>query len=194
MTLILASASPRRRDLLSAMGLRFEVRTSDIEEKRGEGERVEAYVERLAREKAEAVAAKEPEAWVIAADTVVFLDGEVLEKPADPAEARRMLGMIAGREHVVYTGTALRNLRRGWAEAAVTTTRVTMVPMSGEDIAWYVGTGEPMDKAGAYAVQGIGAMFIDSIAGNYTNVVGLPLSTLLRLMRAAGIDPAHDRE
>lgn len=194
MTLILASASPRRRELLAAMGLRFEVRTSDVEEKRSEGEAVEAYVERLAREKAEAVGAKEPEAWVIAADTVVYLDGQVLEKPADPGDARRMLGTIAGREHVVYTGTALRNVRRGWAEAAVTTTRVTMVPMSGEDIAWYVGTGEPMDKAGAYAVQGIGAMFIDSIAGNYTNVVGLPLSTLLRLMRAAGIDPAHYRE
>ena len=194
MTLILASGSPRRRELLQQLRLRFDVMTSEVEEIRGDDEPVEGYVERLAREKAAAVATRRPEAWVIAADTVVWLDGTILEKPADFADAVRMLRSIAGREHVVYTGTALRHEASGWDRAAVTASRVRMAPMALDEIEWYVRTGEPMDKAGAYAVQGIGAMFIDSIEGNYTNVVGLPLSTLLRMMKQAGIDPAHYRE
>jgi septum formation protein len=192
-TLILASASPRRRELLAGLGLRFEILTSDVEERLEAGESVEAYVERLARSKAAAIAACNPEAWVIAADTVVWLDGHVLEKPDGRADAIRMLETIAGREHVVYTGTALQNQARGWSRAMVTSTRVRMVPIPRDEIEWYVDTGEPMDKAGAYAVQGIGAMFIESIDGNYTNVVGLPLAPLLRMMREAGIDPAHYR-
>lgn len=194
MTLILASGSPRRRELLAGLGLRFDVVTSDVEERPGEGETVETYVERLAREKAAAVAGKHPDAWIIAADTVVWLDGRILEKPLDREDAVRMLGTIAGREHVVYTGTALVNRARRWERASVTSTRVRMVTMPRDEIEWYVGTGEPMDKAGAYAVQGIGAMFIDSVHGNYTNVVGLPLAPLLRMLREAGIDPAHYRE
>ncbi len=194
MTLILASSSPRRRELLAGLGLRFDVVTSDVEERLGPGEAVEAYVERLARAKAAAVAARHPQAWIIAADTVVWLDGHILEKPSDRDDAIRMLATIAGREHVVYTGTALQNRARGWDRASVTATRVRMVTIPRDEIEWYVGTGEPMDKAGAYAVQGIGAMFIDSIDGNYTNVVGLPLAPLLRMMREAGIDPAHYRE
>ncbi len=194
MTLILASTSPRRRELLSGLGLRFEVATSDVEEVLGSGERVEGYVERLARAKAAAVAARRPEAWVVAADTVVWLDGHILEKPSGREDAIRMLETIAGREHVVYTGTALQHRGRGWDRASVTSTRVRMVAIPPDEIEWYVDTGEPMDKAGAYAVQGIGAMFIESIEGNYTNVVGLPLAPLLRMMREAGIDPAHYRE
>lgn len=194
MTLILASASPRRRELLAGLGLRFEVSTSDVEEARAPGEAVEAYVERLAREKADAVARRHPDAWIIAADTVVWLDGHVLEKPAGRDDAIRMLQTISGREHIVYTGTALRHRSRGWDRASVTSTRVRMVSIPRDEIEWYVETGEPMDKAGAYAVQGIGAMFIESIEGNYTNVVGLPLAPLLRMMREAGIDPAHYRE
>lgn len=194
MTLILASASPRRRELLAGLGLRFDVATSDVEETLGAGENVEAYVERLAREKAAAVSRRHPAAWVIAADTVVWLDGHILEKPVDRDDAVRMLETIAGREHVVYTGTALRNDARAWDRASVTATRVRMVAIPRDEIEWYVGTAEPMDKAGAYAVQGIGAMFIESIEGNYTNVVGLPLAPLLRMMREAGIDPAHYRE
>jgi septum formation protein len=192
--LILASASPRRRELLAGLGLRFSVATSEVEETLGTGEAVEEYVERLAREKAAAVASRNPDAWVIAADTVVWLDGHILEKPAGRDDAIRMLETISGREHVVYTGTAVRNLAREWERVSVTSTRVRMVSIPRDEIEWYVDTGEPMDKAGAYAVQGIGAMFIDSIDGNYTNVVGLPLAPLLRMMREAGIDPAHYRE
>ena len=193
MKLILASASPRRRELLEAAALKFDVVTSDVEEIRGAGEDVARYVERLALEKAGSVARRHPTAWVIAADTVVWLEGEVLEKPSDRAHAIEMLGRIAGRRHVVYTGTALVNEELGWGRVTVTTTEVEMVKMQPEEIAWYVDTGEPMDKAGSYAVQGIGAMFIDAVRGNYTNVVGLPLSTLFGMMRDAGIDPAHYR-
>ncbi|HEY0590596.1 MAG TPA: Maf family protein, partial [Thermoanaerobaculia bacterium] len=145
MTLILASSSPRRRELLAGLGLRFDVVTSDVEERLGAGEAVESYVERLAREKAAAVAARHPEAWIIAADTVVWLDGRILEKPSDRDDAIRMLGTIAGREHVVYTGTALRNRARGWDRASVTATRVRMVTIPRDEIEWYVDTGEPMD-------------------------------------------------
>ncbi|HUP66019.1 MAG TPA: Maf family protein [Thermoanaerobaculia bacterium] len=190
MSLILASGSPRRHELLASIGLRFEVVTSDVEEIREEGEEAQSYVKRLALEKAEAVAAKRPEAWIIAADTVVWLAGEILEKPRDQADAVRMLGLIAGKEHVVYTGTALRCREKEWSRCEVTSTRVRMSAMSLEEARWYASTGEPLDKAGSYAVQGIGAMFIESIEGNYTNVVGLPLTTLVRMMREAGIDPA----
>jgi septum formation protein len=191
--LILASASPRRRELLEAAALKFDVVTSDVEEVRGHGEEVHRYVERLALEKAGSVARRHPGAWVIAADTVVWLEGEVLEKPTDRAHAIEMLERIAGRQHVVYTATALVNEELGWERVTVTTTEVEMVRMQPEEIEWYVDTGEPMDKAGSYAVQGIGAMFIDAVRGNYTNVVGLPLSTLFGMMRDAGIDPAHYR-
>lgn len=193
MKLVLASGSPRRRELLEAAGLKFQVVTSEVEELRRPGENVDGYVARLALDKAGAVAAQRPDAWIIAADTVVWLEGEVLEKPADRAHAIEMLTRIAGREHVVYTGTALLNRATGWERVTVTTTAVRMVPMRPEEVEWYVDTGEPMDKAGSYAVQGIGAMFIDSVFGNYTNVVGLPLSTLFAMMREAGIDPAHYR-
>lgn len=194
MKLILASGSPRRREMLEQLGLRFEVASSDIEEKRRPGEPVELYVERLAREKAETVASKHPDAWVIAADTVVWLAGEVLEKPVDAADAADMLGRIAGREHVVYTGTVLRNVNIGWSEATVTATAVRIAPMTEDEISWYVATGEPMDKAGAYAAQGVGALFVESVSGNYNNVIGLPLAILLRMMRDAGIDPAKISE
>ncbi|MGH9456637.1 MAG: Maf family protein [Thermoanaerobaculia bacterium] len=193
MTLILASGSPRRRELLAQLGLTFEVVTSDVPEVWAEGEPVEDYVVRLARDKAQSVAARFPGAWVIAADTVVFLDGDILEKPAGREDAIRMLGAIAGREHVVYTGTAIRRVRPEWEAATVTATLVRMAALTRDEIEWYVDTGEPADKAGAYAVQGIGAMFIESIHGNYTNVVGLPLAPLVRMMREAGIDPAHYR-
>lgn len=189
-SLILASASPRRRDLLSALGLRFAVRPVDVDETPRAGEEPLAYVLRLAEEKALArVGAGE---LVLAADTTVVLDGEILGKPADEAEAREMLGRIAGREHTVLTGVALV---QGGAEGSgngarsvAEETRVRMAPMSAEEVAWYAATGETLDKAGSYAVQGLGAMFVEAVFGDYTNVVGLPLPATYRLFRESGHD------
>jgi septum formation protein len=125
---------------------------------------------------------------VIAADTTVLLGEQLLEKPVDATDAARMLGAIAGQTHIVYTGVTLQNAARGWRDTRVAESEVRMLPLDEGDIAWYVSTGEPLDKAGAYAVQGIGAMFIDSIHGSYTNVVGLPLALLFQMLRRAGID------
>ena len=190
--LILASASPRRRELLASIGVDFVVIPSHVPEERGADESPEEYVARLSREKAAEVAKTHPAEWIIAADTTVLLGEELLEKPRDAADARRMLATIAGQTHIVYTGVTLSHTERGHHETRVTTSEVRMLDLSENDIAWYVETGEPMDKAGAYAVQGIGSMFIDSIHGSYTNVVGLPLATLFRMLRKAGIDPLYN--
>jgi septum formation protein len=192
--LILASASPRRRELLASIGLDFEVLPSNVPEVHQEGEAPEEYVARLSRDKAAALATAHPSRWVIAADTTVLLGDQLLEKPVDAADAARMLGAIAGRTHVVYTGVTLENAERDYRETRVAESEVRMLPLSPPEIEWYVRTGEPLDKAGAYAVQGIGAMFIESIHGSYTNVVGLPLATLFLMLRRAGIDPLETRE
>jgi len=189
MRFILASQSPRRRELLASIGLTFEVMPSDVPEVYQPGESPEEYVARLSRDKAAVIAARDEQAWIIAADTTVLLGEELLEKPADEADARRMLATIAGKTHIVYTGVTLQNAARGWRDTRVAESEVRMLPLDARDIAWYVSTGEPLDKAGAYAVQGIGAMFIDSIHGSYTNVVGLPLALLFQMLRRAGIDP-----
>jgi septum formation protein len=202
--LVLASASPRRRALLASLDLEFTVRPVDLDETPLDGEPPREYVLRLAREKAAARA--DAGELVLAADTVVVLgdggadtdadaatetDAEILGKPADAADARRMLARIAGRTHSVYTGVALLQPAAGGGAlraSAVATSRVHLVALSSEEIAWYVDTGEPMDKAGSYAIQGLGAMFVESVQGNYTNVVGLPLPTLYRLMAEMGHD------
>ncbi|HLE85584.1 MAG TPA: Maf family protein [Thermoanaerobaculia bacterium] len=184
-SLILASSSPRRRDLLAGLGLRFAVRPVEVDETPAPGEEARPYVLRLAKEKA--AARLEPGELVLAADTVVVLDGELLGKPADEAEARAMLARLAGREHTVMTGIALADGSDG-ARTAVEASRVRIAPMSAEEIAWYVATGETLDKAGSYAAQGIGAIFVAGIAGDYTNVVGLPLPATYRLFREAGHD------
>jgi len=186
---ILASQSPRRRELLASIGLEFDVVPSNIPEVRGEDESPEEYVARLSREKAAAIAREHPTRWIIAADTTVLLGDQMLEKPLDDEDAKRMLATIAGRTHIVYTGVTLQNVERQHHETRVATSEVRMLPLDARDVAWYVATGEPLDKAGAYAVQGIGAMFIDSIHGSYTNVVGLPLATLFQMLRKAGLDP-----
>jgi septum formation protein len=186
---ILASASPRRRELLASIGLDFDVLPSHVPEVLREGEAPEEYVARLSRDKAEALAAAHPARWVIAADTTVLLGEELLEKPADPADAARMLGAIAGKTHIVYTGVTLQNVERQYRETRVAETEVRMLPLTEAEIDWYVRTGEPLDKAGAYAAQGIGGVFIESIHGSYSNVVGLPLATLYQMLRRAGIEP-----
>jgi septum formation protein len=186
---ILASSSPRRRELLASIGLEFDVMPSDIPEVRGEGEAPEEYVARLSREKASVIAEKHPGRWVIAADTTVLLGDQVLEKPRDAEDAKRMLATIAGNTHIVYTGVTVLNLDAPHRDTRVAESEVRILPLTVDDIAWYVRTGEPLDKAGAYAAQGVGGMFVDSIHGSYTNVVGLPLALLFQMLRRAGIDP-----
>lgn len=171
--LVLASASPRRREILERAGFAFEVRVAAVEEQRAEGESPQAYVERLAREKAEAVRCEDGEI-VLGADTTVAVEGQVLEKPVNAADAARMLRALEGRDHVVYTGICLRDGRRTVVDSAAT--RVRFAPLRGEEIDAYVASGEPMDKAGAYAIQGLASKFIESIDGCYWNVVGLPIA------------------
>jgi septum formation protein len=194
MRFILASSSPRRRELLASVGVEFDVFPSNVPEQRQPGEAPEEYVARLSREKASAVAGQHPTRWVIAADTTVLLGDQVLEKPLDAADAERMLSLIAGRTHIVYTGVTLQNFERAYHDTRVAETEVRMLPLAQQDVRWYVRTREPMDKAGAYAVQGIGAMFIDSVHGSYTNVVGLPLAMLFQMLRKAGVDPLRISE
>lgn len=182
--LVLASSSPRRRDLLGGLGLRFEVRPVDLDETPRPGEPPLDYVARLAREKA--AARLHPGELVLAADTVVVLDGELLGKPADAADARRMLARLAGRTHTVHTGVELAE--PGRRAGAVATTEVRLAELSADTVDWYVGTGEPLDKAGSYAAQGLGALFVEHLDGNYTNVVGLPLPTVHRLFAELGHD------
>ena len=188
MRFILASSSPRRRELLAAIGIDFDVVPSHVPEEHQQGEAPKEYVARLSRAKASAIARSHPARWVIAADTTVLLGDELLEKPLDADDAVRMLSTIAGRTHTVYTGVTIQNDGTGYRETEVAESEVTMLPLSADDIGWYVATGEPLDKAGAYAVQGIGAMFIDSIHGSYTNVVGLPVALLFQMFRKAGVD------
>jgi septum formation protein len=184
--LVLASASPRRRDLLAGLGLAFHPRPVDLDETPRPGEPPRDYVLRLAREKAAAVAGVDE--LVLAADTTVVLDGDLLAKPSGPEEARAMLARIAGREHTVLTGVALEEPGRDRRAAAVAESRVRMAPMTDAEVAWYVATGEPLDKAGAYAVQGLGALFVEEVWGNYSNVVGLPIPTVRRLFAELGHD------
>ena len=194
MRFILASSSPRRRELLASIGVDFDVLPSHVPEEHQPGEAPEEYVARLSRDKAAAIAAQHPSRWIIAADTTVLLGDQLLEKPVDQSDAVRMLSLIAGRTHTVYTGVTLQNAGRAYHETRVAESEVRMLALPREDIEWYVRTGEPMDKAGAYAVQGIGGMFIDSIHGSYTNVVGLPLAMLFQMLRKAGIDPLRSRD
>lgn len=190
--LILASGSPRRRDLLDALGVRFVVRPVDIDESPLPGEAPRRYVERLARAKASERV--EPGELVLGADTIVVLDDDLLGKPAGEAEGRRMLARLAGREHTVLTGVALAEARRPGdpgalaVAASVEESRVRIAALSDEEIDWYVATGESLDKAGSYAVQGLGAIFVEAVFGDYSNVVGLPLPATYRLFREIGHD------
>ncbi|MFN7943186.1 MAG: Maf family protein [Thermoanaerobaculia bacterium] len=184
--LVLASGSPRRRELLAALGLEFEVRPADADETPRAGEAPRALVERLAEAKARRRALTGE--LVLAADTIVVVDGAILNKPVDAAEARAMLARIAGREHVVWTGVALFDPERGRLALRSERSRVRMAALAAEDIAWYVDTGEPLDKAGAYAIQGIGALFVEAVEGNYGNVVGLPLPVVRALFSDLGYE------
>lgn len=181
--LVLASGSPRRREILTALGLGFDVRPPDVDETVRPGEGAVAAARRLAEHKASAVEA-EPGDLVIAADTIVVLDGDLLGKPTGPNDAADMLGRLGGRSHEVITGLALRLGAETRSVAALTT--VTFRPLDLAEIAAYVATGEPLDKAGAYGIQGFGSALVERIEGDFFNVMGLPVPALLALLYDAG--------
>ncbi|HYS03719.1 MAG TPA: Maf family protein [Candidatus Dormibacteraeota bacterium] len=189
-SIVLVSASPRRADLLRRAGLEFTIRPSEVDETPFPGEAPGVLAERLARAKVLALPALSFPALAIGADTVVAVADAVLGKPKDRAEARQMLRQLSGRVHEVTTAMALRTLPEETIQCERAVSRVTFAPLSDREIDWYAGTGEGMDKAGAYALQGIGALFIESIAGSYTNVIGLPLDRLYPHLRLHGVLPA----
>ena len=181
--LILASSSPRRAEILRAVGWPFETHAAGVDEMRLSAEAPEDFVRRLAREKADAVARTRLFGLVLGADTTVVVDGEVLEKPRDEEDARRMLRRLSERWHEVLTGVALVRAETGRAVVGVERTRVRFAAMTDEEVEWHVETGDVLDKAGAYAVQGRAALFIESIEGDYWNVVGLPVRLVYELAR-----------
>ena len=185
--LILASASPRRRQLLGWLGVPFDVDEPEVDERPGPHEAATDMVRRLARAKGMAVAARRRDAWLLAADTTVELDGAILGKPADDAEAARMLARLAGRTHRVATGFVLVAPGGDVRTAAVVVTGVTFRPLDARAISTYVASGEPEGKAGGYAIQGFGAGLIDRIEGSFTNVIGLPLVEVAHALAEAGL-------
>ncbi len=192
--LVLASGSPRREALLAELGLAFTVRPPHTDESALPSERPEELVARLAREKAQArIEAGE---LVLAADTIVVIDDAILGKPADEREARSMLARLSGRDHEVFTGVAVADASHSPARLAIRVVRtgVHIREMSAAEIDSYVAGGEPMDKAGAYAIQGWGSVYVESVAGNYTNVVGLPIPAVFACFRELGFDLAAFRE
>ena len=180
--LILASASPRRQELLRNAGIEFVVQPANVPEIPRDGEAPRAFAERMAREKALAVFAQRPNDLVLGADTVVVVDGEILGKPRDAADAARMLRLLSGRKHEVITGVCIAGPRLK-PENKSETTVVSMNALSDDDIRSYVASGEPMDKAGAYAIQGMASRWIPRIEGDYFNVVGLPVALVWRMLK-----------
>jgi septum formation protein len=194
--MILASESPRRRELFAAIGVPFRVVPSGVDEIPRSGESPTRFVRRAALDKGEAVSLLHPATFVLSADTIVVADGRILGKPRDRAEARRMLSRLAGREHKVYTAVCLLCRERGFRDLGTEVTRVRFRPLTAAEVAAYARTGECDDKAGAYAAQGAGMLLIDRVAGSFTNVVGLPMARVVamlaraRLIRAARRGPA----
>jgi septum formation protein len=184
--LVLASASPRRSELLRNAGIPFEVQSADVPEIPVKGERPLEFAMRVARAKADAIAQLRPEAYVLAADTIVIVDKKILGKPTDAADAARMLRLLSDREHDVTTAVCLVFPQSAERITTQETTRVHFSLLSDDDIAAYVATGEPMDKAGAYAIQGIAGRWIDRIEGDYFNVVGLPVAKVYRILCQCG--------
>jgi septum formation protein len=185
--LVLASGSPRRAELLREAGIPFLADPAHVDEATRAGEAPEAYVQRLAVDKARAVARRHPERVVLAADTTVVVDGTVLGKPADREDAARMLRLLSGRDHLVLTGVCLVVPPDGAVHTDIAATTVAFKPLDAAEIAAYVDSGEPMDKAGAYAIQGGAAPFVRHLDGSYSNVVGLPVSLVRGMCRALGI-------
>lgn len=186
-SLILASTSPRRSFYLKQLGVSFRKAVPNVEERPFRGEAPRAFVRRMALEKARDVAKRRPRDWVLAADTVVILDGHILGKPKDERHARRMLRRLSGRAHQVMSGMALVSQSAGRALSRVSLTQVRLREIGPDEIRWYVQTGEPADKAGAYAIQGKGGIFIKGITGSPSNVAGFPVEVFYELMQKAGL-------
>jgi septum formation protein len=182
--LLLASASPRRAQLLSAAGIPFELRPAGIDEAPLDGENPADYVRRVALDKARAAGKPLADEVLLAADTTVVAEDQILGKPADEADAARMLRLLSGRTHEVLTGVAF--VHSGLEAVEVEVSRVRFLPLSEEEIAWYIATGEPFGKAGGYAVQGLASRFVDKIEGSYSNVVGLPVSRVYEALAKLG--------
>lgn len=185
---ILASQSPRRRELLTLVGIPHDVRPADVDERVHPGEAPVPHCERLARDKAHTLAVAHPNAVVIGSDTIVVIDGDILGKPADRADAIRMVTRLSGRTHTVFTAVAVAH--NGQTLSAVESVSVTFRSLTEAQITSYVDTGEPMDKAGAYGIQGYGATIVERIDGDYFAVMGLPLGRLIALLRDLGFDYA----
>ena len=185
--LILASASPRRREILTNAGIAFTVQAPNVPEDPRPGESPVVCAERLAREKAMAIRQQKPSDVVLGADTMVVVGDEMLAKPADDADAARMLRLLSGRSHVVTTGVCV--VGPGFEDVRSESTTVFMEPLTEDDIRFYVSHGEPMDKAGGYAIQGIASRWISRIEGDYFNVVGLPISLVYRMLRERNCFP-----
>ena len=183
---ILASASPRRIELLNLLGLRFEIMPSNVDEKFIKGETPRDHVLRLSEEKARMSSALHPEAWVMGADTIVIINGNVLGKPRTPDEAREMLGKLSGQIHTVFTGFTVTRKSAGILIRDAVESSVLFREIPEDEMAWYIKTQEPYDKAGGYAVQGMGAFFIKEIHGSYTNVMGLPLCEVVDVLKRIG--------
>ena len=189
MRLILASASPRRAELLRAAGFDFDVVRADVDETPDPEETPAGYVRRVAQMKAEAVVHRSEGRPILAADTIVLVDNTILGKPADAVDARRMLCLLSGRDHVVMTAVCLVSAASGSRRVAVEVGRTTVefAPLDAGEIDRYVASGEPMDKAGAYAIQGLASRFVTRIDGSYSNVVGLPVALVYNLCKEAGL-------
>ena len=186
-SLILASTSPRRSFYLKQLGVSFRKAVPEVEERPLRGEAPRAFVRRMALEKARDVSERRPRGWVLAADTIVVLEGEILGKPRDERHARRMLRRLSGRAHQVISGMALVSQSAGRELSRVSLTRVRLREIGPAEIRWYVQTGEPADKAGAYAIQGKGGIFVKSITGSPSNVAGFPVEVFYELMQKAGL-------
>lgn len=184
--LVLASRSPRRRQLLTQMGLDLEILPANVDETMASGVSPAAYVKTLAGKKAVAVMQQRPQAWVLGADTIVVKDGEVLNKPRDPEEAAFMLEQLSGSAHSVFTGYAAGRCADGILVSRAVETRVTFRALTRQEILWYIGTSEPYDKAGGYAVQGLGAFMVKEIRGSWSNVVGLPVCEVIQTLTSLG--------
>ncbi|PKN51067.1 MAG: septum formation inhibitor Maf [Deltaproteobacteria bacterium HGW-Deltaproteobacteria-13] len=180
---ILASESPRRREILKSVGLKFKTIPAHVNEDYLAGESPREHVKRLSRDKALVIARKNPESWVLGADTIVVIDGMILGKPKNKAQAKIMLERLSGREHKVFTGFTIAHMASGICQTKVIQSAVRFKLISPEELNWYIACDEPYDKAGGYAIQGKGAYFIQSIRGSYTNVIGLPLCEVLETLK-----------